>query len=104
MGQCHQLELDDNVAYVYRKSLLYLVSRALERKIDKPLLGMQRYSKKLAKHPGLLFNYSDGKKGVTAATSHGGFDNDLNTMNSIMEQILGHPPEKPFTESEMKGY
>lgn len=99
-----QLELDDNVAYVYRKSLLYLVSRALERKIDKPLLGMQRYSKKLAKHPGLLFNYSDGKKGVTAATSHGGFDNDLNTMNSIMEQILGHPPEKPFTESEMKGY
>lgn len=99
-----QLELDDNVAYVYRKSLLYLVSRALERKIDKPLLGMQRYSKKLAKHPGLLFNYSDGKRGVTAATSHGGFDNDLNTMNSIMEQILGHPPEKPFTESEMKGY
>ncbi len=99
-----QLELDDNVSLVYQKSLLYLVSRALERLIDKPILGMQRYSKSLTKHPGLSINYSNGKKGLTTSVSHGGFDNDINTMNSIMTQILNKKPEKPFTEEEMKGY
>jgi hypothetical protein len=99
-----RLELDDNVVVVYRKSLLYLVSRALERQIDKPLLGMQRYSKKLASRPGLSLQYSDGKKGSTTSTSHGGFDNDVKTMNTIMAQILKKAPEKPFTPEEMKGY
>ncbi|MDO9264525.1 MAG: hypothetical protein Q7U02_11205, partial [Desulfosalsimonadaceae bacterium] len=99
-----QLELDDNVAFVYRKSLLCLVSRALERQTDKPLLGMQRYSKKLTAHPALSIHYSDGKKGVTTSTSHGDFDNDIKTMNAIMKQMLGTTPEKPFTENEMKGY
>ena len=99
-----QLELDDNVALVYRKSLLYLVSHALERESDKPILGMQRYSKKLAERPGLVFQYSNGKKGVTTSTSHGGFDNDVKTMNTIMTQILNKAPSKPFTEEEMKGY
>ncbi|HIJ79221.1 MAG: C1 family peptidase [Desulfobulbaceae bacterium] len=99
-----QLELDDNVALVYQKSLLYLVSRALERQTDKPLLGMQRYAKKLTKHPGMSIHYSDGKNGVTTSTSHGGFDNDVMTMNNIMTQILKKTPKKPFTENEMKGY
>jgi hypothetical protein len=99
-----QLELDDNVALVYRKSLLYLVSRALERKTDMPLLGMQRHAKKLSKHPGLSMHYSDGKKGVTTSTSHGGFDNDVKTMNTIMAQILKADPPHPFTKDEMKGY
>jgi hypothetical protein len=99
-----KLELDDNVALVYRKSLLYLVSRALERKTGKPLLGMQRFSKKLAKYPGLSVNYSNGSRGVTTSTSHGGFDNDANTMNTIMTRILKKAPEKPFTGEEMKGY
>ena len=99
-----QLEQDDNVALVYRKSLLYLVSRALERETDMPLLGMQRYAKKLAKRPGLSIHYSDGKKGVTTSTSHGGFDNDVKTMNTIMTQILKKNPTQPFTIDEMKGY
>jgi hypothetical protein len=99
-----KLELEDNVALVYHKSLLCLVSRALERQIDKPLLGMQRYAKQLTAHPGMSIHYSDGKKGVTTSTSHGGFDNDVKTMNTIMKQILGKAPAKPFTENEMKGY
>ncbi len=99
-----QLELDDNVGFVYRKSLLYLVSRALERQNDKPILGMQRYSKKLTMHPGLTIDYSNGKKGVTNSTSHGGFDNDVATMNTIMTKILKKAPTKPFTKEEMKGY
>jgi hypothetical protein len=99
-----QLELDDKVALVYHKSLLYLVSRALERQTDKPLLGMQRYSKKLTRHPGLSIKYSNGKKGATSSVSHGGFDNDVNTMNSIMTEILKKAPTKPFVTEEMKGY
>ncbi|ACN14171.1 putative cysteine protease [Desulforapulum autotrophicum HRM2] len=100
-----KLEQDDNVAFVYRKSLLCLVSRALERQTDKPILGMKRYSKKLIPYPGLSINYSKGgKKGLTTSTSHGGFDNDINTMNAIMAAILKKSPQKPFTRDEMKGY
>lgn len=95
------LELDDNVVYAYRKSLLYLVSRALERKPEKPVLGMQKYSKKLA---GPNIFYSNGKKGVTKSTSHGGFDNDPDTLNHMMKTILGRKPDKPFTVDEMEGY
>lgn len=99
-----KLEKDDNVALVYRKSLLYLVSHALERQMEKPLLGMQRYSKKLPAHKGMSVHYSNGKKGVTTSESHGGFDNDVKTMNTIMARILGKAPKQPFTENEMKGY
>jgi len=100
-----KLELDDNVAFVYHKSLLYLVSRALERQTAKPILGMQLYSKKLTVPSGMKVYYSKGeKKDVTSSTSHGGFDNDANTMNTIMTQILGKAPKEPFTPDEMKGY
>lgn len=99
-----KLELDDNVAYVYQKSLLYLVSRALERQIDKPILGMASYAKSLPTNPNLTIRYSDGKSGVTTSTSHGGFDNDVNTMNAILERVLGKKAEKPYLPSEMKGY
>lgn len=95
------LELNDNVVYAYRKSLLYLVSRALEREPERPILGMQKYSDKLA---GPNFFYSDGEQGVTKSTSHGGFDNDPDTLNHIMEAILGRKPNKPFTLDEMEGY
>jgi hypothetical protein len=100
-----KLERDDNVAKVYRKSLLYLVSRALERRLDKPILGMQRYTEKLDQKPGLTIHYSHGEKGkITRSTSHGGFDNDSFTMNSILERILGHEPKLPFQDKEMEGY
>lgn len=95
------LERDDNVAYAYRKSLLYLVSRALERTSERPVLGMQRYSKNL-KGPNTFF--SNGKTGITKSTSHGGFDNDPDTLNHIMKTILGSKPDKPFTLDEMEGY
>ncbi len=100
-----KLEKDDNVAVVYRKSLLYLVSRSLERRIDKPILGMQKYSGGIPPIAGLSLHYSDGRKGkITRSTSHGGFDNDLWTMNSILRRILGKEPSQPFLEKEMKGF
>ena len=102
----NRLEEDDNVSLVYRKSLLFLVSRALERKINKPLLGLQKYAKKLDPQAGLAIHVSKkgAKKGITCSKSHGGFDNDLPTMNSILAEILGTPPKEPFTKNEMKGF
>lgn len=98
------LEVDDNVVYAYRKSLLCLVSRAFERVPEKKILGMKAYSKRL-KAKGLSFYYSEeGKTKTTNSTSHGGFDNDPNTMNHIMKTILGTFPEMPFTDEEMQGY
>ena len=97
-----KLELDDNVVYAYRKSLLYLVSRALERQADRPILGMQRHNTAAM---GAEFHYSNGKNGVTRSTSHGGFDNDPHTLNHILKNLLGgKKPEKPFKPEEMEGY
>ncbi len=96
----NELEQDDNIAWAYRKSLLYLVSRAFERTGPKPLLGMEKYSKNL-KLKGLHQYISKGSGNVTHSTSHGGFDNDEYTMNSVMKKILKQNPDKPFTKAEL---
>ena len=82
------------------------MSRALERGAQVPLLGMEKYSKKLPARPGLRFVYSDGRGKRSASTTHGGFDNDLATMNDLLARILGKtpPPAKRFTKAEMEGY
>jgi len=100
-----QAELDDDVFAVYRKSLLHLVSRAFEEEIDpaESLLGMQRYSRDLeGLRPGRLsFHYTDGR--TTASTSHGGFDNDPATMNSVLKTILGSSRVRhPFTKESLE--
>lgn len=101
-----ELERDDSVAFAYRKSLLYLVSRALERERNKPLLGMQRDHKKVKTGAGLKIIISKGaNSGRSSSRSHGGFDNDVNTMNDIMKRILApNEPPHPFTKDEMEGY
>jgi len=99
------LELSDQVGGVYRKSLLYLVSNALERQRGKPLLGLEKDAGKLATPAALKLHWSDGSKGsVTRSTTHGGFDNDVYTMNSILKRMLGAAPPLPFSKAEMKGY
>jgi hypothetical protein len=99
-----ELEKDDNVAAAYRKSLLYLVSRALERARDKPLLGMEKYSKRTRGRVRPKFVYSNGRSGLSRSRSHGGFDNDVYTMNDILKTILSARPAHPFTAEEMGGY
>lgn len=101
------LEKDDTVAFAYRKSLLYLVSRALEREQDKPLLGMENYATDLASIEGLEFVYSDGRNTARtrcASTCHGGFDNDPKTMNDILKGIIGKRPVVPFNQAELKDF
>ena len=103
-----ELELADNVAKVYRKSLLFLVSKALEEEREAKILGMQRYSAELENiSPKVLdFVYSKGQKKTTklrsASESHGGFDNDKHTMNDILNTILGKKPVRPFNDEDLK--
>jgi hypothetical protein len=101
-----ELELKDNVAQIYRKSLLYLVSNAFEEEVKMPIVGMQVSSEKLeSASPLLKFVYSHGNGDIrqpTTSRSHGGFDNDPNTMNSVLANILGHKPERRFTEDDLK--
>ncbi len=99
-------ERDDHVVHVYRKSLLYLVSRAFEDVRDAPLLGMQRHSRIVEQHgiPRLGFAYSDGGDSGGAASnseSHGGFDNDPVTMNHLLKRIIGKTPQPQFTEDSL---
>lgn len=101
-------ELDDNVGGIYRKSILYLVSRSYQAKGKVvPIMGLEE---DLAKLP------TDGVKSrirtyntlqhrsITSSPSHGGFDNDLNTMNSVLREVLGKDPSKPFTAEDLQGY
>ncbi|MDY6977865.1 MAG: peptidase C1, partial [Pseudomonadota bacterium] len=91
------LEKDDHVARIYQKSLLYLVSNAFEPKPEMPLLGMAVFNQPLSN---VTFKYSEGKKGdATAATSHGEFDSDVDTMNSVLSDITGGTPKYPFTKA-----
>lgn len=97
------LEKDDNVAKIYRKSLLYLVSRAFEEEPVEEILGMRKYSDEL-NAPRLSFIYSEGRDNQTprsASRSHGGFDNDPATMNDILRRVLDAEPERLFTKQDL---
>ncbi|WP_456405198.1 C1 family peptidase [Thiolapillus sp.] len=98
-----ELEEDDTVTPLYRKSLLYLVSNAFERQSEKPLLGMQKFAADIVKvgdQPRI--HYSNGATGqITRSVTHGGFDNDVFTMNHILKRVLGATPSRPFTEEDL---
>jgi hypothetical protein len=102
-------ELDDtvssNVPLVpsYSRSLLYLVSRAYEEQPNTPLAGMQLYAKGLPASPKLAIAYS-APRGLTTSESHGGFDNDVATLTTIMSCILGKKVPLPPTADELTGY
>ncbi|MGH8355388.1 MAG: hypothetical protein ACRERY_17970, partial [Pseudomonas sp.] len=36
--------------------------------------------------------------------SHGGFDNDLSSMNGLLQLVLGAPAARPFKAEELQGY
>lgn len=112
-----QNERDDNVVAIYRKSLLYLVSNALESDLRTPILGMENVFKpdytgwdgssttgevlgnwrQAAKAAGLdkRMTLLDAPK-VTVRlpdkqikAGHGSFDNDVTTVGRTLERILG---------------
>jgi hypothetical protein len=107
-------ERDDDVG-PYGKSLLYLVSNAFEKKRETPLLGMQRFLTKLEDHidpdadvSALLKSHitvagQPPEKGLhSQSDSHGGFDDDKATMNSVLRFILGTQPKTEFTDRDLQ--
>jgi len=101
-----EIEQDDNVAKIYNKSLLYLVSRSFEETVPERILGMEKHSQAVARRSGLSrlqVYYADGDAGTrtTTSTTHGGFDNDLRTMNHILENIVGKKPTRKFVAKDL---
>ncbi|MGB5753687.1 MAG: peptidase C1, partial [Thermoanaerobaculia bacterium] len=103
-----ELELDDTVTPLYRKSLLYLVSNAFEEEHAERILGMQVFRNRLGSLPNrpvFQIHTSDGtstSSTKTASKTHGGFDNDVDTMNDVLRSVLRKAPEREFTKSDLK--
>ncbi|MGJ0223488.1 caspase family protein, partial [Streptococcus pyogenes] len=115
-------EMDDHCAKVYRKSLLYLIRFSLEKERGAEILGLEeslRRDRDISRLLGLnnsgtsaagdiVFSKSPGSDGQFAsqATSHGGFDDDAPTMNSIALRILGEQTKAslkaPYPESSTR--
>jgi len=100
----NNLEIDDNVAGIYRKSLLYLVSNSFEGSgKGTQLLGLERDLGNLPTFESLpKIHYSNGQTSPdTLSDSHGGFDNDPVTMNHILKRIKKGAAITPFTYREL---
>ncbi|WBS04694.1 C1 family peptidase [Pseudoduganella sp. SL102] len=111
-------ELDDDVG-PYGKSLLYLVSNAFEPSRAIPLLGMQKFldadaalaplraprphGDAGAMLPGVFVAGNVSPSGMgTQSNTHGGFDNDPVTMNTVMGVILQGVPPRLFTARDLE--
>jgi hypothetical protein len=106
-------ERDDSVG-PYGKSLLYLVSNAFEGRRDTPLLGMEThllrdaeldelFGPPIAGLPAVVVAGLDqGPGSLSRSRTHGGFDNDPDTLNSALFRILGAPPTRPFTTRDLQ--
>ena len=113
-----QAENDDNCFQVYRKSLLYLVSQIFEPEDDAPILGLEQ---SIRGDPELTvaFGLTPGTPGRvevvwsptdsgapadcrSSATSHGGFDNDADTMNSVVRRVVRRPDIVEYPERDRR--
>jgi hypothetical protein len=103
------VEQEDHCADIYHKSLLYLVSNAFEKDLRKPgqngqpILGMEKFIHTDSNISSLFDGlnnesnqnnwtrvsdmYAKGKACLRG--SHGGFDDDLNTVQQTFKLILG---------------
>ncbi len=81
-------EEDDPTCQPYRRSLLYLVSESFEGGSRVPILGLERDARAVL--DGLehaVLHRAPGPK--SAATTHGGFDEDAATMQQVLKFIRG---------------
>jgi hypothetical protein len=106
-------ERADDCAGIYRKSLLYLISHALEPEPKTPILGLEvalRNDPRLRELFGLgamrspigevVWSTTLVNQGRSAsqATRHGEFDDDAPTMNSIARRVVGADDNDPITD------
>lgn len=100
-------ELADTVTPAYRKSLLYLIHHALEAESDEPILGLEesvradadlrrRFSLTGADGPAQVVwsrTEATGGRQASRSTTHGGFDNDPATMESVLRVVTDLPDD-----------
>lgn len=105
-------ERDDDCAGIYRKSLLYLIHHALENERRTPVLGLEdslRADADIRRFFGLdggtgrgevIWSVTDEDSGRSASrsTTHGGFDEDAPTMNSIVRRVLDLKDADPIVD------
>jgi hypothetical protein len=120
-------ERDDSVG-PYGRSLLYLVSNAFEGRRGTPLLGMLKYVSDRAGSDAEIADEAVAKmfaedvdglpslivagetdepknkppKKTSRSDTHGGFDNDHDTLNSVLWRILGANPKRAFTLRDLQ--
>ncbi len=116
-------ERDDSIG-PYGKSLLYLVSNAFEGRRATPLLGLEcfvsegsqladpavarLFKESVGSFPSLMIAQSDPNAPQTPSPdraqsrTHGGFDNDPATMNSILWRVLRKKPQRLFLDRDLK--
>lgn len=91
-------ERADNVITIYRKSLLYFVSRACEEASETPILGLQESIFRDGEIRRLFGIDGSGAAGdivwspngsTSDSTTHGGFDNDPHTLHSMVKRMTG---------------
>lgn len=116
------LERADNCGGVYHKSLLYLIHNALEARRGEPILGLEESIRAdaslvslfgLAGKPAtaheVVWSKTAAASGRSASrsTSHGGFDNDRATMESVMRRVLGAADTtsiQPFPDAATRAF
>jgi hypothetical protein len=94
-----ELEEQDNVLGVYRRSLLCLIRASLEVEPNTPLLGLaesvaadEELTRLFASvRADAIWSVSSGgpRSSRSSATSHESFDNDPDTMTSVLCRVLG---------------
>jgi hypothetical protein len=118
---------DPCVPALYSKSLLYLVSRALEPNHKTPILGLQKVWRKwradddtfMSGSQKILEDWSgvsedvvldtpisetevptrhEPNKDETIPANHGSFDNNLDVVNRAIRRIIGKAPSRPVTD------
>ncbi len=113
-------ERDDHCAHIYRKSLLYLVSHAFEKRARIPLfrpegeaiLGMEKFASRNGALKALLKegkaewvtspnDRPEGDAGASRATAHGAFDDDKATVLATLARILGRKSSGKVAESTL---
>ncbi len=98
----HQFHLDETTEQKdptcmallgYSRSLLYLVSQSFENGVSTPILGMQKYFDQAIASLKLKNVSAWASPGTaTRSTTHGGFDDDETTRQSIIALIKGENP------------
>jgi hypothetical protein len=95
-----EAERNDTCLRIYNKSLLYLVSASFEPQKATPILGMAKYLERDADlapfftgaSPAgqlVLAPHAVGVRASSSATSHGDFDDDAPTMESVARRVTG---------------